>query len=110
MTKWGGISTSLLFVLVLAYQLFQVFLWPTVWKESRYYKNCVPTGKPGSEPCTVDATALALLIVEFVLGLCALLFLFVDTPVNGYPIRMHSLRNDKGVDDNELYLMTSSSR
>ena len=66
--------------------------------------------KPGTEPCEIDATALVLLIVEFILGLFALLFLFIDTPVNGYPIRMYSLRSGKGVDDSELYLMTSSSR
>ena len=66
-----------------------------MWKENRYENNSVP---------------LALLISEFILGVFALIFLFVPTPLNGYPIRMHNLRQNEDFDDNELYLMTSSSR
>ena len=72
-----------------------MFLWPIVWKENRYENNAVPLG---------------LLISEFILGVFALIFIFVPTPLNAYPIRMHSLRPNEELDDSELYPMTSSSR
>merc|ERR1712142_404715 len=39
MSKQACIFTGILFTAVLAYQLGQIFLWPTVWKESRYENN-----------------------------------------------------------------------
>ena len=73
----------------------QIFLWPTVWKENRYKTNATPLG---------------LLISEFILGVFALIFLFVSTPLNGFPIRKDTLRPNEELDDSELYPMTSSSR
>ena len=126
MSRIAGYFTGALFVLVLAFQCGQLILWPTVWKESRYccqtsagktnliLENITTTVRTVSTESNcktygVCATPLTLLIFEFIFGALALVFLFVETPINGYPIRIHSLR-DNDIDDNELYLMTSSSR